>query len=307
MTLAILGIGTAVPGPFITQTDALNIARALCCRTAEHETWLPSMYHGTGIGSRHICLGADLIRDILEGTRHSGSIFLPSGKPDDRGPTTQQRMQFYAESAPPLALAASKNALDQSGLSAAALTHLITVSCTGFLAPGVDVALIRGLGLSPTIQRSHVGYMGCHGAINGLRIASAFTGADPAARVLLCAVELCSVHYHYGWDPQKIVANALFSDGAAAVVGVSVEHSLRECGLSDSTRGAIAPPETTWRVAASGSCLVPNSTDSMTWSIGNHGFDMTLSKRVPKLIETNLRPWMEDWLRGQGVALADVK
>ena len=290
MTLAILGIGTAVPGPFITQTDALNIARALCCRTPEHETWLPTMYHGTGIDSRHICLGADLVRDLLDGTRHSGSVFLPSGTADDHGPTTEERMQHYAESAPPLALDASKSALEQSGLAASALTHLITVSCTGFLAPGLDIALIRGLGLSPTVQRSHIGYMGCHGAINGLRIARAFTGADPAARVLLCAVELCSVHYHYGWDPQKMIANAIFGDGAAAVVGVPT---------STAKPGA-------WRIAASGSCLVPNSTDSMTWSIGNHGFEMTLSKRVPGLIATHLRPWMESWLHGQGLAVADV-
>ena len=151
----------------------------------------------------------------------------------------------------------------------------------------MDLALIRALGLPATVQRTHVGYMGCHGALNGLRVARAFTAAEPDARVLLCAVELCSLHYHYGWDPQKVIANALFADGAAAVVGVS---------------DAAAPPEA-WRVAATGSCLIPDSETAMTWTIGDHGFEMTLSKAVPRLIALHLRPWLEGWLHQHGVAV----
>src|SRR6266536_375240 len=77
-------------------------------------------------------------------------------------------------------------ALEQARLRAGQVTHLVTVSCTGFAAPGVDLALIRGLGLPPTVQRTHVGFMGCHGAINGLRVVTAFGGADANAVVLLC-------------------------------------------------------------------------------------------------------------------------
>ena len=130
-------------------------------------------------------------------------------------------MRVYAEHAGPLALAAARQALEQSRLRPDEVTHLVTVSCTGFAAPGVDQALIRGLSLPATVERTNVGFMGCHGALNGLRVANAFTGADASAVVLLCAVELTSVHYHYGWDPQKIVANAIFADGAAAVVGMA--------------------------------------------------------------------------------------
>jgi predicted naringenin-chalcone synthase len=290
MTLAILGMGTALPTTTISQTDALHIARALCCRTEEQATWLPTMYGQTGIATRHLALAADLVRDVLEGTRHSGSVFLPTGADDDHGPTTGQRMEHYARLAPPLAVRAARAALERLGLAAAALTHLVTVSCTGFQAPGVDLALIRGLGLAATVQRTHVGYMGCHGALNGLRVARAFAAAEPDARVLLCAVELCSLHYHYGWNPSKMIANALFGDGAAAVVGAPVA----------------AAPAGAWRVAAAGSCLVPDSADAMTWTVGDHGFEMTLSKRVPGLIATHLRPWLEGWLAGQGVALGAV-
>src|SRR6266851_4197786 len=88
-----------------------------------------------------------------------------------------------------------------------------------------------------------------------------------------------------------MIANALFADGAAAVIGVPTA----------------AAPAGAWRVAAAGSCLVPDSTDAMTWTIGDHGFEMTLSKRVPDLIARHVRPWLERWLDGHGVALDGVR
>jgi predicted naringenin-chalcone synthase len=291
MSFAILSIGTALPASFISQHDAKAIAKSLCCRNAENETWLPTMYDQTGINTRHIALGDEVLRDLVRGTRESGSVFLPSGQDDDCGPTTAQRMEHYARLAPPLAIDASRRALEVSGLTGADMTHLVTVSCTGFFAPGVDVALIYGLGLPPSVQRTHVGYMGCHGALNGLRVARAFTASEAGARVLLCAVELCSLHYHYGWNPSKMVANALFGDAAAALVGIS----------------GTSAPRGSWTVAASGSCLLPDSEDAMSWTIHDHGFEMTLAKQVPGLIAKGLRPWLQDWLLQQGVALSDIR
>ena len=93
-----------------------------------------------------------------------------------------------------------------------AITHLVTVSCTGFHAPGFDLDLIERLPLRPDVQRTHVGFMGCHGAINALRVALALARSDPAARVLVCAAELCSLHYQYAWDPELLVGNAVFGN-----------------------------------------------------------------------------------------------
>jgi predicted naringenin-chalcone synthase len=301
MSLAILSIGTALPEAVISQRDAAAIARWVCCRTAEHETWLPAMYEQTGIQKRHMALSVELVRDLIDGTRHSGSVFLPTGRDDHCGPTTAQRMEHYARLAPPLALEAARQAVARSGRTATEVTHLVTVSCTGFVAPGVDAALIEGLGLAATVQRTHVGYMGCHGALNGLRVARAFTGAEPGACVLLSAVELCSLHYHYGWNPSKMVANALFADGAAAAVGVAAGSGDPRPTGGDRTGGADV-----WRVAAVGSCLVPDSAEVMTWTIHDHGFEMTLAKQVPGLIATHLRPWLKEWLGRQGVRLEEV-
>jgi predicted naringenin-chalcone synthase len=200
-------------------------------------------------------------------------------------------MRHYVEHAGPLAALAARQALARAGLAPGTITHLVTVSCTGFRAPGADVHVIKELGLPPTVARTHLGFMGCHGALNGLRAARAYVEADPAARVLLCAVELCVLHYHYAWDPQKMVANALFADGAAAVVGVP---------------GAAAPAGC-WRLDANGACLFPDCEDAMTWTVGDHNFEMTLSKRVPGLIGEGLRPWLESWLAGCGVALGGVR
>jgi predicted naringenin-chalcone synthase len=290
MSLAILGIGTALPTTVVDQDDALHIARSLCARTEEQVTWLPAMYGGTGIRTRHVVFDAAFLRDLIDGTRHSGSPWLPTGAPDDRGPTTALRMADYAALAPPLAGGAARQAVAAAGWSGCDVTHLVTVSCTGFLAPGVDRVLIDQLSLPATVERTHVGYMGCHGALNGLRVARAFADAEPTSRVLLCAVELCTLHYHYGWDPQRIIANAIFADGAAAVAAVGHRQA----------------PADAWRVVASGSCLIPDSADAMTWTVGDHGFAMTLAKNVPRLIAAHLRPWLESWLARHDLSVERV-
>jgi len=128
--------------------------------------------------------------------------------------------------------------------------------------------------------------MGCHGAFNALRVAKAMIEADASARVLLCAVEICSIHYDYGGRPERLVANALFSDGAGALVATAGD----------------AP----WRLVAQGSCIFPSTEDLMTWGIGDHGFAMGLSPAVPGAITANLRPWLETWLAESGVALDAV-
>jgi predicted naringenin-chalcone synthase len=289
MSFAIRGLGTANPPDALNPEDGLGIARFLAGPDVRTSTWLIPLYANSGIKQRYQVIGGPVVRDILQGTRHSGSPFLPSEANDGVGPTTAERMQIYEREAGPLALRAAKPALAESRFDPATITHLITVSCTGFAAPGVDFALIRGLGLKPTVQRTHVGFMGCHAALNGLRVASAFAGADPAARVLMCAVEFCSLHYYYGNEADKLVANAIFADGAAAIVGSVTQ-----------------PGERGWSVAASGSCLLPETAGDMGWTVGDHGFEMMMSRRIPSLIAKHLRPWLESWLSDNGLSLGEV-
>jgi predicted naringenin-chalcone synthase len=248
---------------------------------------LKVLYRKAGVANRYTCLPHRQALDWLpiEGDAAESTVLSAT----TLGPTTHERMQYYEEHAAPLACEAAARALLESPYEAADITHLITVSCTGFAAPGVDVQLMSQLPLAPTVERLNIGFMGCHGAINGLRAALAVANADPQARVLLCAVELCSLHYHFQWDPERFIGNVLFADGAAAVVGAQ----------SSDVRDA-------WQVTASGSCLLPDSTDAMTWTVGDHGFEMTLSSRVPDLIGEHLRPWLSQWLAKQGLTIGDI-
>jgi prepilin-type processing-associated H-X9-DG protein len=210
-------------------------------------------------------------------------------------PGTGERMRRYSREAPPLALRAVRAALEQAQLPPERITHLVTVSCTGFHAPGVDLALMAALPLRPSVARTHVGFMGCHAALNGLRVAAGFIGADPGACVLLCAVELCSLHLQYGWEGGRIVANALFADGAAALVASGEGPAAAE----QSTPGLR-------RWIASGSYLVPASAEAMSWAIEDHGFVMGLSPQVPDLIAAHLRPWLEGWLADHHLSLESI-
>jgi predicted naringenin-chalcone synthase len=199
-------------------------------------------------------------------------------------------MALYEQVAPGLAAQASREAMTSAGICAEQVSHLVTVSCTGFFAPGLDTRVIGALGLPPSTRRTHVGFMGCHGALNGLRVAQSFIESDPDAVVLVCSVELCSLHFAYGWDPDMLVPNALFADGAAAVVG----------------RAAAAAETREWRVEACETLLMPDSAEDMSWRIGDHGFRMTLSARVPDLIESHVGAWLESWLGEHGLSVQAV-
>jgi predicted naringenin-chalcone synthase len=283
VSLRVLGLGTALPEVSIDQARAAEIASGFGVEGEAERRLLAALFRRSGVRRRH----ASVLEEREDGLR---CLLPPARSAEDRGPGTAARMARYAEVAPRLALRASARALSEAALDPGSIDHLVTVSCTGFEAPGVDIALIEGLGLPPTLRRTHVGFMGCHGAINGLFVADAALARSPHARVLVSAVELCSLHLAYGFDPERVVPNALFADGAAALVGVR----------ADASRAA-------WRTAAFGSLLFPGSRGDMTWRVGDHGFEMTLSARVPALIEEHLAPWLVAWLGEHGLALADVR
>jgi predicted naringenin-chalcone synthase len=136
--------------------------------------------------------------------------------------------------------------------------------------------------------------MGCHGAFNALRVADAFATADPQAVVLVVCVELCSLHFQYGRRPDAVVANSIFADGAGAVVGVGPGHA------------RAAEPER-WRIIGQASRILPESADQMGWLIGDHGFEMSLSARVPDSIRRHIGSVVADGLAGAGLTPADVR
>ncbi|MFM7035245.1 MAG: type III polyketide synthase [Planctomycetia bacterium] len=270
MTLAILGIGTATPERQILQRDAAELAASFTTTEPGHDRALAAIYRQTRIRSR----GSVLLND--PGTAAWAQSFFPPASVDEPGgPTTRTRMERYADDAGPLAIAAARRAVEAAGIDPAAITHLVTCSCTGFASPGFDLDLVAALGLSVDVARTHVGFMGCHGAFNALRVADAFAAANPDNVPLVVCVELCSLHFQYGSTSDVIVANSIFADGAAAVVG---GHPARTRSLSGPC----------WRLRHQWSRILPESRDEMGWTIGDHGFEMSLSAAVPATIGRHL-------------------
>ena len=281
MPATIAAIATALPPHRIGQSDTAEIARDFSCETTEHDRTFAAIFRLSGVESRHSVVLEASGDDLASRQSFYGQV----------SPTTRQRMQKYEEHAGPLAAEAAGGALAAAGIEPGRVTHLVTVSCSGFSAPGVDHALIRRLGLPVEAARTHVGFMGCHGLVNGLRVARAFVEADASACVLLSAVELCSLHFQYGWDAEHVVANALFADGAAAMVILPA--------------GAGRDPSA-FTIVADGSTLLPDCEDAMSWRIGDHGFTMTLSQRVPELIAAHVRPWLAGWLARHDLTIESV-
>lgn len=281
----IAGLGTALPPFSIQQDAAAKMATGLRDYDSDQKRRIEKLYSLTRVSQRHC-----VVLDCNSSGETEQQFFEPTNGSGGFGPRLSRRMERYEEEAPQLARQAAEKALKDGDIDPASITHLVTVSCSGFTAPGVDVFLIRHLGLPATTQRTHVGFMGCHGAMNAVRVAHGYLGNMPEARVLIVAVELCSLHYQYSTDDETNLANGLFSDGAAALVAT----------------GEAPEGEERWQCVDSGSCILPDSEEAMTWKIRDHGFQMTLSREVPIAIKAHLLPWMTAWLARNDLAVEDV-
>jgi len=281
----IIGWGTAVPHGCVSQEDAANHAVAHWGAIHEQARTIPLLYRRSGVKTRH----SVLVDASTNGEPAKQSFYRVANDRSDLGPTTRQRMQRYESDALALAEAAAHEALVDAGTAAAEITHLVVVSCSGFNSPGVDIGLIERLGLPRTTVRTNIGFMGCHGAFNGLRLASAFTNADPQACVLVVCVELCSIHQQYSSEAEQLVANSLFADGAAAVV----------CRAGPTSASQ-------WAVVDQQSYVLPETGDLMGWRIGDHGFRMTLSAQAPDVIGLYLREQVARWLGGQRLSIDGI-
>ncbi len=194
-----------------------------------------------------------------------------------RSPSTARRMAVYERAAPDLARRVCERAMGD--IDPRAMTHIVTASCTGLCAPGIDQSLIHDLGLSPHVERTHIGFMGCHAQINALRVAQAICEARSDALVLVCCVELCSLHFSYEKRLDAVVANALFGDGASACV----------VGGRDGPAGLLT-------IESCASTILPASAGLMGWRIGDHGFSMILGPQVAGVLRRTVGGWVRDWL-----------
>jgi len=279
MNAALRSIGLATPARSLSQREFAELTARTVGLPEERLRALRRLYEATAIERRgSVLLGND-------------PPYPPARDATDPGPGTGERLRPFLPAALELSERACRDALGAAGIEPAVVTHVVSVSCTGFAAPGVEIGLIERLGLRRTTQRLSVGFMGCHGAINGLAAARALALGEPGAVVLLNAVELCSLHFSYASEPERSVGNALFADGAAAAVVTATDER---------TDGAP-------RLAGFGTVVVPGSGDAMGWQIGDFGFEMTLSRRVPEELAGELRPFLAEWLARHELRTPDIR
>ena len=276
-------IEIAVPEGRFSQSAFGDWQRSVV-RDPKLQRCLEGMYQDSGIEFRHSV--------VVESGEPLQSGFY--GIPESAGMlnrTSAERNEMFAAGAPELAIRACAEAVHKSGFGLKEVTHLITVSCTGFYNPGPDLAIIESLGLSSCIQRYQIGFMGCNAALPALRMAEQFCRADPKAVVLIVCIELCSLHLHPDQDLDTILANSLFADGVAATV-LSARAPVRS--------------GTKTQVGTFASAILPEGAPDMAWRIGDHGFDIVLSRYVPRIIGANLEELVCGMLLGSGLVAADI-
>jgi len=182
-------------------------------------------------------------------------------------PATARRMEAFRQFAPKLAhCALLKLALADS--ERRGITHVIVTCCTGLYAPGIDFEVIEMAGLNPSVERTFIGFMGCYAAINALKTARHIVRSEPEAKVLLLSLELCSLHMQETQDIEQLLAFTVFADGCAAYL------------VSAEPRGFALDSFLAVNLAGTGELI--------TWRIGEQGFDMHLSGKVPGQLRQGL-------------------
>jgi predicted naringenin-chalcone synthase len=282
--VALLGVATAVPETSYTQQFALDFLLSLPAFDESQKRFLTRIYRNTGIEKRH-----SVVRDYA--AEPGARELYPPGEDFRPEPGLAARNRIFIREAARLSELAASRLLDSlPDIDRSSITHLITVSCTGFSAPGFDLHLVNALGLAPGTHRLHIGFMGCFAGFPALKTANDICRGNPQARVLIVAVELCTLHFQQRPDPDFMVANSLFADGAAAIlVGRSTPGPARRLVLEQFA-----------------STVIPESVGDMAWEIGPLAFDMKLSRYVPRLVAGNISAILQDLLQQAGYGREDV-
>lgn len=277
----ILALSTLTPPYRCSQMEIADKMIACLSLTGEKAETLRKIYANSAISFRY-----SIIEDFLK--PKSEWHFWGENYPESI-PGMRQRNELYKMTAPQLSHETCLKAFQAWAGDPSEITHVISISCTGVLAPGLEFRLIESLNLNPNVQRLGINFMGCFGAFKGLQVASAFAKENPSHRILLICTEFCSLHLQSGLDQETLLANSLFSDGvAAAIVGCDARKN--ETPL--------------FSIENQSSLALEDSLDKMSWEAGDHGFFMHLSPYVPALIKRHIHKIISPLLQ-QRAEIAD--
>ncbi len=282
MAVYINDIATAVPESFEDQQRVREIMKEAVPGDRKTRSIIHRIYSQSGIEKRHAA-NYDFSED-------GGDGFFNRVFKNESPPTTGERNAIYERESKKLFLKVADQLMEQNpDLDRSTITHVITVSCTGFYAPGPDFEVVRHLGLSPSTQRFHIGFMGCYAAFPALKMAQSFCQADPNAVVLVITCELCSLHLQIDNDIDQILAASVFADGAAGVL-VSTKE----------------PTNSGYRLDEFSSALAYEGEKDMAWTISDTGFKMVLSSYIPSIIESNIDDIMQPMFENLEISKEDI-
>ena len=277
----IISIGTALPQYRHRQQNILRFMLNAYQPEAEDRRKISLLYERSGIETRYSVI-PDYTVAIDERT------FYPKTLDMEPFPGLDQRMQLYTTHATALSIDAIKDCLHDH-IDLHDITCLITVSCTGMSAPGLDISIMQQLGLPNSIQRSSVNFMGCYAAIHALKMADNMCRADGSSRVLIVCTELCTIHFQKDCEMDSIASGLLFGDGAAAVLVTADDFS--DDGLT---------------IGKFYSEVALNGQEDMAWNLSQKGFLMRLSAYIPQLLQAEITPLLENALRSGGYSRKDI-
>jgi len=261
MPIYIHDIQTAVPSGQNSQDNVREMMKSALGEDRKTKAILHRIYTQSGIKKRHSVIDEfhqpEKVNPFLNG----------------KSPSTGQRNEIYKKEASDLFVEVGEKLLTNNPqINPEDVTHVITISCTGFYAPGPDYDLVKHLKLKPETQRFHLGFMGCFAAFPALKMAHSFCSNNQEAVVLIVATELCSLHFQQKKELDNLISASVFADGAAGALISGKNPSVKSYLMDDFA-----------------SSLAPKGEKDMAWDIGDEGFDMVLSTYVPDIIEANLK------------------
>jgi prepilin-type processing-associated H-X9-DG protein len=265
-------IATAVPENKYKQSDLAEFMCDLFQYPEQQKRKLKLMYAKSGIDTRY-----SVIPDFCSSKNERR--FFPKTNNLEPFPTIDYRMQYFNETALPLCIKAIKDCI-KGKVNKQQISHLITVSCTGLSAPGLDIDIVQQLKLSEIINRTSINFMGCYAAIHALKQADYICKSEPDAVVVIICVELCTIHFQKADTPDNNTANILFADGAAASLIVSDTYAAKNKWSG-------------FAIKKFHSQISLNGKNDMAWQLTTTGFLMTLSSYIPQLIEKGFQSFFE--------------
>ncbi|MBF6362377.1 type III polyketide synthase [Nocardia farcinica] len=271
------GIATGSPAQIVDQAEAAERVAALFTDPAQRAR-IARVYEKTKIETRRMAVDPT----------------APEFRSFSRQPgTLRERMNLFYRHAAPLAVDVAGRALADSGAAAADIGLLVFVTSTGFIAPGVDVAVLRELGLAPTVGRVVVNFMGCAAAMNGIRTGVDYVRAHPDKKALVVCLELSSVNAVFADDVNDVIIHSLFGDGCGAVV----------LGASQA-RQPLAPGRVV--VRDSFSHLFDAAEDGIVLGVNHNGITCELSENLPRYIYRGVDPVVREVLARNGLRKSDI-